>query len=76
MRNAHRRQQAAQTAALRRGIHADNVDLAEAGFLGVHFRPVKAQQGVRLLVEGQEQPVGVEPWFGPPLGVPCVLSET
>ena len=68
MRDAYRRQQSTQTAALGRRVDADDVDLAEAGFVGVDFGPVEAQQGVGLLIEGKEQPLGVEPGFGAPLG--------
>ena len=63
---SHQGQRPAQPSALGSGVDAHHVHLSHApvGVIGVHLRPVKAQECTGGVVAGEEQSVGIEPGFG------------
>ena len=63
---AGKRQRSAEAASLRCRIDADDVDLTDlflTGLRRMHLFPVKSQQSVRALLEGQEDTRRIEPGF-------------
>ncbi len=48
------------------GVYSDDIDLPpQPGMVGVHLRPVESEQPAGVVVESEEQALGVEPRLTP-----------